>query len=722
MNMQLSAKTRPSNIGIYAPIYVAAFGAGAMALIALIGVMGATPFSLSMPLFLALGFCTSWLEKAGAIGKITRMTLVGIIIGISYIAAVMMPETRAIMYNPYNIGTNDPTVAEALAWLMGIYSFNLTSTKSILFLCVPALSIVGIAATLDPSTEVIVSFIAFIGFACFVLIQENSLDGPETAAATRFSALRTDSVRSYVGLSAGIAVLCVLVGTIFGSLAFRIISKNLSPSLAPNFFSAFSGDITSAQHFQPVSAGGASESDREVMRVTCSERLLWRGQVFNEYTGHGWIGDSDPADEAKVKPYKIFLRSPLPIWNGEVYAYRLPANIQPEPLRSFRSVRQIFEGMSGRSGMFLAAAQPKVIQYDSVIDLYASDGGLRIHHPYSVRISRPFGSKIAYGVTSDVSTATPDELRSAGKNYPAKIGPKYIRTPESCWRLKSLASRITAKEKTDYDKVIAIQNYLVDNYTYDLNTPASPQNEDAATHFLFVSKKGYCDIFSTSMVLMCRELGIPARWVTGYASGDFSNRDGKYHVKVKDQHAWVEVYFPSYGWITFDPTAGTREAGLSKRIRNAALQLKQMVLTGGISVVIISIATILAFYLLKVEFWDKLKPKKARVAAEISNARWRRHAETYRRMCRLLAKFGYPKQPELTPTEYAMIMKACLSPDLEHISEKVNAITADFEAARYSAQDVPEDRIAVNTALLDRMLKDLQMARKEKLLPSFCRK
>jgi hypothetical protein len=74
-------------------------------------------------------------------------------------------------------------------------------------------------------------------------------------------------------------------------------------------------------------------------------------------------------------------------------------------------------------------------------------------------------------------------------------------------------------------------------------------------YFLFELKRGYCDYYASAMVILARAAGIPARLVTGYLSGTFDETTGQYRVTAADAHSWVELYFPSYGWIEFDPTA-----------------------------------------------------------------------------------------------------------------------------------------------------------------------
>jgi hypothetical protein len=104
--------------------------------------------------------------------------------------------------------------------------------------------------------------------------------------------------------------------------------------------------------------------------------------------------------------------------------------------------------------------------------------------------------------------------------------------------------------------VIALRNYLRETYPYDFFPPAQATNTDAIDQFLFVDQRGVCEQYVSALVVMLRELGVPARLVAGYGSGDYNSITGYYEVRANDAHAWAEVYFPDYGWIPFDPTPG----------------------------------------------------------------------------------------------------------------------------------------------------------------------
>jgi hypothetical protein len=126
--------------------------------------------------------------------------------------------------------------------------------------------------------------------------------------------------------------------------------------------------------------------------------------------------------------------------------------------------------------------------------------------------------------------------------------------PTGLERTSGLAARLTEGTTNPYDAVLRMNEYLKKTYPYDLSIPPQGEDMDAVEYFLFEQRRGYCEQFSSSLAVMARSQGIPARVATGYAPGEYNPFTGLYEVKASDAHAWVEVYFPQYGWTTFDPT------------------------------------------------------------------------------------------------------------------------------------------------------------------------
>jgi len=164
----------------------------------------------------------------------------------------------------------------------------------------------------------------------------------------------------------------------------------------------------------------------------------------------------------------------------------------------------------------------------------------------------------AYTVVSRRLPVSGALLRSADEDAgstPAAVTATYGGPLPTTERVRRLAAEVTAGVPTTYDKVRALERWMGANTRYTLDIPPLPAGADATDRFLFVDRRGFCEQIGTSLVVMLRSLGIPARLVAGYVPGERNPFTGLYEVRARDAHAWAEVYFPGVGWQGFDPTA-----------------------------------------------------------------------------------------------------------------------------------------------------------------------
>jgi transglutaminase-like putative cysteine protease len=251
-------------------------------------------------------------------------------------------------------------------------------------------------------------------------------------------------------------------------------------------------------------------------------RPYWRGLTYDRYDGRGWHTGSSQVTEYRAGELVALATSPL-----------------------YRTVRQEVR-VIGNLGKLLYV----------VGTLATAD------HDYGVAWRSPgdvFGATVeatAYRADSLVLVVTEEQLRSAGSVYPELVLERYLALPEGVpGRVLSLARDLTAAAPTPYDRARAIEVYLR-TFPYTLDLPVPPPNQDVVDYFLFDLRRGYCDYYATAMVVLARAAGLPARLVIGYASGTYDAENTRYVVTEADAHSWVEVYFPGYGWIEFEPTAG----------------------------------------------------------------------------------------------------------------------------------------------------------------------
>lgn len=120
-------------------------------------------------------------------------------------------------------------------------------------------------------------------------------------------------------------------------------------------------------------------------------------------------------------------------------------------------------------------------------------------------------------------------------------------------------ARNAAGTGSDYDRAMNIMNWLRQNCTYTMDVAQPDSRVDFVSSFLLTTREGYCTYFATAMTVMCRMVGIPARYVEGFLADPDAN--GQAWVTGMQGHAWTEVYLSGFGWLTFDATPQSSVSG-----------------------------------------------------------------------------------------------------------------------------------------------------------------
>jgi transglutaminase-like putative cysteine protease len=318
---------------------------------------------------------------------------------------------------------------------------------------------------------------------------------------------------------------------------------------------------------QPVSVGyvwegtyGGIEFPKKkttVLRITGPKQgLYWRATTLDQFDSDRW------------------LENPTPLSTGPADG-RLPS----DPLLPTRSlnrrtwVRQNVEVVALRDSHIVAAAQPVSLDAPSLGSVFHLSGGLtRVYNglrrgqrytAYSYA-PRPGAAELAT-LEAEYPPAL-DRFLDIGRTRVDPFGvPGRDRLVDglfgddrylALWPYESVweeAQRLRADARTPYGAVVAIETWLrsTGGFVYDESPPATGGAPPLA-HFVAEGKRGYCQHFAGAMALMLRMLGIPARVAVGFTSGTYE--DGGWTVTNHNAHAWVEVWFPRYGWLPFDPT------------------------------------------------------------------------------------------------------------------------------------------------------------------------
>lgn len=287
--------------------------------------------------------------------------------------------------------------------------------------------------------------------------------------------------------------------------------------------------------------GGPFIDDETVVFVAeTTDKHYWRGESRSVYTGTEWKDtQGTPSQWGMQEPISM---EPL-ISNKKLDDKEVVVKVSfPTPRYSllfYGGILQEINRIEPQPVRFFSSNQEVKVQYAS--------GGQYLSE-YEARSFIPLVNEAA--------------LKATSTNYPPEVR-GYLQLPASLpSRVFQLAEEVTKDHADPYSKAYAIQQYLKysGGYVYEkLNVPYLGEGQDFADQFLFETKRGYCDHFSSSMTVMLRTLGIPARYVKGFSTGELVRKsDDSFEVTMrnKNAHSWVEVYFAGYGWVTFEPTPG----------------------------------------------------------------------------------------------------------------------------------------------------------------------
>ena len=305
-----------------------------------------------------------------------------------------------------------------------------------------------------------------------------------------------------------------------------------------------------------LTLGGARDVTNDlVFSVRTPAGRYWRAVVFDTFTGQTWL--STASDEMSFAAEET-----VPAAGWEM---RTPIT------QTIKLAAPTGNVLFGAPDIVRASVPMQAtIRFVPTIAEPASDTEIRDVEISSARARRSIGVGDEYTVVSLITTVTELALRAASTEYPAEITDLFLQLPDNfSQKVAADALAVTANEDTAYGKARALEIYLR-GIEYNDAIEAPPEGRDPVEYFLYDIQQGYCDYYATSMAVMLRSLGIPARMVSGYAEGFYDEESAQFLVTQRDAHSWVEVYFPGYGWIEFEPTAGESQLNRPRGTENSA--------------------------------------------------------------------------------------------------------------------------------------------------------
>ncbi len=297
--------------------------------------------------------------------------------------------------------------------------------------------------------------------------------------------------------------------------------------------------------------GRPNPSENPVMIVSTPKTAYLRGTVYNSYTGHGWqnttggrrylwqsriMADTRAAlfDEA-LPPDAVqnTLSTPQKV-SVRMLSASASTLFVPQRVRELNPGGETVPYFSNSSEIFITRNLQPGDTWETEAPLYASDDP-------------------GIGALTELCAATEDPRWGT-------VCGIYLELPGHLeQRVKDLALEIASEAQSPYEKALALQNYLIRNCTYTMDVSDHPANIDFVTSFLLDTKKGYCTYYASAMTVLCRMAGLPARYVEGYLA--VPGGTGEALVTGMNAHAWTEVYFKGFGWLTFDAVPRQQSAG-----------------------------------------------------------------------------------------------------------------------------------------------------------------
>jgi protein-glutamine gamma-glutamyltransferase len=560
----------------------------------------------------------------------------------------------------YDVNTVENPLAVLFVWVQVAHGFDVPARRDLSFSLAGSASLMAVAAAqaIDIAFGVyVLTWLAF-GLVGLFAMWSSASDGGRMGARGLLASLGAVTVVSS-------AVLIVLPAPhvagrvdfpanhgpgsqlpIPGALAGDGQVAQLAKPGSPSDRTRVGGYLGFADHLDTALRGGLG--DTVVMRVRAQRPSYWIGETFSKWDGASWT-----AREPKSR--RISSGSPFVV------------SIPPAGPTDTQSDLQTFYIVQSSPNLVFHADTAREVWFPSS-DLFTSDTDTLVS-PIGL------GPGAIYTVESDVETPSPTQLRSTGGpiGQPRAVPASSLELPHPYPRVEALARSVTAGAPDTYDKVQRLIAWIGAHTRYSTDIPPLAPGQDTVDEFLLGNRTGFCEQISTSLAIMLRSIGIPAREAVGYVPGPYNPITDLYDIEAKDAHAWVQVWFPGYGWQSFDPTAVVPLANPSP---GSTLVHETLGVLGRLP-------------------WPPLGAALAAAVLAVAGVRWcRRRPATWadkasRRIERAGRRAGRRRRAEETLTEYAAALDVLAGDP----SGSWRALATVVEASAYGGRTpAPEDQ------------------------------
>lgn len=335
-----------------------------------------------------------------------------------------------------------------------------------------------------------------------------------------------------------------------GANPFRDKADELRQAVLDRLFFTEPRDVfsLSSEGFYPEGqdqlGGKPAPDETAVMQVSAPRTVYLRGVILNEYTGRVWRNTTGGRRYLRQSPRLSGKRALL---FDEDLPARTVRNALCDPVTV--SVRMLSDSAST---LFVPQRIRELTPGGELVPYFSDSSelfvtrNLRAGDTYTVSAPLFLAGDSGLGTLIEVcSTLEDSRYEQIAETYTSL--PDHLEEP-----VYALAREASSVASSPYDRALALQSWLSRTYRYTLDVDPQPSNLDFVTHFLMDTKEGYCTYFASAMTVLCRMIGLPARYVEGYVAEP--NENGEAIVTGLSAHAWTEVYFKGFGWLTFDAT------------------------------------------------------------------------------------------------------------------------------------------------------------------------
>ncbi len=354
-----------------------------------------------------------------------------------------------------------------------------------------------------------------------------------------------------------VAVSLLLTGSGIGPNPLREKADELRQAVLDRLFFTEPRDVfsLSSEGYYPEGqdqlGGKPNPKEELVMQVSTPRNVYLRGVVLNQYTGRNWQNTNGG------RRY-LWQSARLAAERAALFDEDLPPlsvrNSLCEP--SAISVRILRDGVST---LFVPQRIRSISPGGDLVPYFSNSSELFVTR--NLKAGDTYSVSAPLFVAGDPGLSTLIEVCSTleDSRYEQMVESYTVLPPHLEEPVYALAREAASVASSPYDRALAIRSWLLRSCRYTTDVDRHPENVDFVTRFLLDTREGYCTYFASAMTVMCRMIGLPARYVEGYLA--IPDENGEADVTGLSAHAWTEVYFSGFGWLTFDATPGHSGGG-----------------------------------------------------------------------------------------------------------------------------------------------------------------